>query len=180
MPPRSLALVTLASLAIACGPPGPTPSELEAAKKQEEKKKAEDEAMAKRKTEREAKEKAEKDAEAAVAAQIDALCVLPEKMPKKLDDACAARAKAEDDFMNKHFDGDARAKWNEAKGTQLGFAKQSCIKTAKIEVPACQVEAMNNAPAEFKTKLPDLLRRCMDKFGTEAGAEIAAAPPGGG
>lgn len=169
----------LLSFAPACGPSGPTPAELEAQKKAAEKKKAEEDALAKRKAEREAKEQAEKDAAEALDKQIDALAVLPEEMPKKLEDACAARAQAEDDFMNKHYEGDALAKWNEAKGTQLGFAKQNCVKMGKIEIPACTKNALDNAPAELKKKLPDLLKKCIDKFGGGP-PPGGAAPPAGG
>ena len=165
----------LISLAPACDS-GPTPSELEAKKKAEAETKAEDDALAKRKAEREAKVQAEKDAAEALQKQIDALCLLPEEMPKKLEDACAARAQAEDDFMNKHYDGDAAKKWNEAKETQLGFAKQSCIKAGNIEVPACIKVALDSAPTELKKKLPDLIRTCMEKFGGGP-PEGAATPP---
>jgi hypothetical protein len=160
----------LFSLAGACGPSGPSPAELEAQKKAAAKKKEDEDALAKRKADREAKAQAEVDAAAKLAADIDAVCVLPEELPKKLEDACAARAQAEDDFMNKHYDDAVKAKWNEAKGTQLGFAKQSCIKAGKIEVPACQTHAMENAPPELKKQLPDMLKRCMDKFGGEGQA----------
>jgi hypothetical protein len=166
------------SLLSACGPSGPTPAELEAQKKAEAEKKEQEDALAKRKAEREAKEQAEKDAAEALAKQIDDLAVLPEDMPKDLQKACDARAQAEDDFMSKHFEGAALEKWNSAKGTQLGFAKQSCMKVAKIEIPACQINALNNAPAELKKSLPDLLKRCIDKFGGE-GAGAPPPPPGG-
>ena len=93
--------------------------------------------------------------------------------------AATMRAKAEDDFMHKHYEGDVVTKWDAAKGTQLGFAKQSCIKVGKIEIPACQTNAMNNAPTEMKKNLPDLLKRCIDKF-SGGGEQIAAGgpPPG--
>jgi len=177
---RSILVVALfASPLIACDS-GPTPSEEAAKKASEEKKKAEDDALAKRKAEREAKDQAEKDAADALAAQIDALAVLPAEMPKDLTKACEARAKAEDDFMHKHYEGDVVTKWDAAKGTQLGFAKQSCIKVGKIEIPVCQSAAMENAPAELKKSLPDLLKRCIDKFGGGAGDQVAAGgpPPG--
>ncbi len=180
MSPRTvLASVVLFSFAAACGPSGPTPSELEAQKAAAAKKKEEEDALAKRKADREAKEQAVKDAEAALAAQIDALAVLPEEMPKDLKKACDARAQAEDDFMTKNFEGAAVDKWNEAKGTQLGFAKQSCMKVGKIEIPACQINALSKAPPELKKNLPDLLKRCIDKFAGE-GEQVAAgdgAPP---
>jgi membrane protein involved in colicin uptake len=174
-----LSLVVLSFATAACDS-GPTPSELEAKKKAEEENKAQEDALAKRKADREAKVKAEEDAAAALAAQIDGLATLPAEMPKKLADACAARAQAEDDFMSKHFTGDALAKWNEAKGTQLGFAKQNCEKVGKIEIPACQIEALNNAPEELRKNLPDLLKRCIDKYKDGGEAVAAGGPPAGG
>jgi len=168
------AILTFALLSTACGPSGPSPDELDAKKAAEDKKKANDDALAARKAKREAEEQAKKDAAEAEAASIMALAVLPEEMPKKLDKACDDRAQAEDDFMNKHYEGDALAKWNSAKGTQLAFAKQSCLKVGNLEVPACQINAMTTAPEELRKKLPDLLKACMDKFG---GTGDAAPPP---
>jgi len=170
------ACLTFALLSAACGPSGPSPEEVAAKKAVEDKKKEKEDALAERKAKREAEAKAKKDAEEAELAAIAALAVLPAEMPKKLEKACDARAQAEDDFMAKHYDGEALEKWNSAKSSQLGFAKQGCIKAGSLEVPACQIEAMKNAPDEMRKKLPDLLRACMDKFG--GGAEDAAAPPG--
>ncbi|HFE46559.1 MAG TPA: hypothetical protein ENJ18_13875 [Nannocystis exedens] len=168
-----VAIISLTLLSAACGPSGPSPEEIKKQEAAEAKKKADEKSLADRKAKREAEQKAKEDAEKAEKAAIDALAVLPETMPKKLDKACAARAQAEDDFMNKHYEGEAVEKWNKAKGTQLGFAKQSCLKAGSLEVPACQIEALNNAPTELRKKLPDLLRACMDKFGKEG----SAAPP---
>ena len=163
---RPALTLSLALLAAACGgPSGPSEAEVAAQKKKEDEKKADEDALAKRKAEREAKAQAEKEAAEQEAAAIDAVAVLPATLPKKLDKACDERAKAEDEFMHKHYDGDALAKWEAAKATQLGFAKQSCVSGGSIEVAACQTNAMRTAPAELRKKLPDLLKRCMDKFG---------------
>ncbi|MEZ4448498.1 MAG: hypothetical protein R3B09_03385 [Nannocystaceae bacterium] len=165
--PFAAALVALA-LALppaACGPSGPSEAEVAAQKKREDAKKAEEESLARRKAEREAAQKKKEEEEAKEAADIDALAVLPETLPKKLDKACDERAKAEDEFMLKHYEGEVLDKWNAAKSTQLGFAKQGCVKTGSIEVAACQVNAMRSAPTELKKKLPELLKRCIDKFG---------------
>lgn len=168
------ACLTFALLSAACGPSGPSPEEVAAKKAAEDKKKEKEDALAKRKADREAEAKAKKDAEEAELAAIAALAVLPAEMPKKLEKICDARAQAEDDFMAKHYEGEALEKWNAAKSSQLAFAKTDCVKVGNLEVPACQVEAMTNAPSEMRKKLPDLLKACMDKFG--AGA---AAPPAG-
>lgn len=174
---RPFALLVALSVA-ACGPSGPSEAEIAAQKKKEDEQKASEEKRAKIKADREAAEKAKKDAEEKEAAEIDALAVLPETLPKKLDKACDERAKAEDEFMLKHYEGDVVDKWNAAKSTQLGFAKQGCIKAGSIEVAACQIQAMRSAPVELKKKLPDLLKRCMDKFGGEGGGEGEAPPAG--
>lgn len=172
--PLAAALVALALAlpAAACGPSGPSEAEIAAQKKREDAKKAEEESLARRKAEREAAQKKKDDEAAAEAAAIDALAILPETLPKKLDKACDERAKAEDEFMLKHYEGEVLDKWNAAKTTQLGFAKQGCIKAGSIEVAACQVTAMRSAPVELKKKLPELLKRCIDKFG--GGAEAPA------
>lgn len=127
--------------------------------------------VAKKRADREAAEKALVDK----AAAIQALAVLPEKMPKDLKVACDEAAAAQDAFMTRNFEGEGLQKWNEAKGTQLGMVKASCAKAQSIEVPACQTNAMNNAPPEFKKDLPELLKACIDKFSVEGGG--AAAPP---
>ena len=129
------------------------------------------ERLAKKRAEREAAEKAEADK----LVLIQSLIVLPEKMPKNLKVACEEVATAQDEFMKRHFEGDALAKWEAAKGTQLGMVKASCAKMQSVEVPACQTNAMNTAPPELKKNLPELLKGCIDKFAAGAGGE--AAPP---
>ena len=70
-------------------------------------KKAEDKALeeqlAARKAAREAEKKKEEEAKAAYDAKVDALCVLPEKMPKKLAKACDQVAVANDKFMTRMY-----------------------------------------------------------------------------
>lgn len=130
------------------------------------------ERLAKKRAEREAAEKAEADKKA----MIQSLLVLPEKMPKDLKAACKDVAAAQDEFMKRHFEGDALAKWEAAKGTQLGMVQANCAKGQNIEVPACQTHAMNTAPPELKKDLPELLKGCIDKFSPDAAA-AAGAPP---
>lgn len=140
------------------------------AKEAEEKKKR----VEAKRLEREAAEKAKVEEAAKRQAAIDALLVLPEKMPKKLDKACKAASEAEDAFMLRHFDGEAVEKWNGAKSSQLQMAVATCKKLGSIEAAACQVNALETAPPEMKKALPDLKRGCMEKFGKPA---EAAAPP---
>jgi hypothetical protein len=163
----SLVVLSLLALSPACDS-GPSPEELKAQEEAAAKKAAEEKALAdgiaKRKADREAKEKAKEDAEKARLAEIDALCVLPEKMPKNLDKACAEVAAANDRFMLRLYEGEAVTKWNAAKGTQLQMQKATCMKTGSIEAAACQINAMDNTPPEHKKALPDILRACIEKF----------------
>jgi hypothetical protein len=130
------------------------------------------ERLAKKRADREAAEKAAADK----VALIQSLIVLPEKMPKNLKEACDEVAAAQDEFMKRHFEGEALTKWEAAKGTQLGMVKASCVKGQSVEVPACQIHAMNSATPELKKDLPELLKGCIDKFGA-GGTDPAAVPP---
>lgn len=121
--------------------------------------------LAAKKAAREAEAKAAEDK----ANAIKALAALPEKMPKNLEAACSGVADAQDAFMQKHYEGDGLQRWNEAKGTQMGMLKTGCIKSGNLEVAACQINAMNNAPTEYKNDLPDILKACIDKFSAPAG-----------
>ncbi len=135
------------------------------AKKAEEEK-ALGEQLAARKAAREAEKKKEEEAKAAYAVKVDGLCVLPEKLPKKLAKACDAVADANDKFMTRMYTGAALEKWEKAKQTQLGMTKAQCTKTGKVEVAACQMNAMNAAQEDMKKALPDIMRRCIEKFGS--------------
>ncbi len=136
----------------------------------EERKKAVEAARKKR----EAAAKAKEDEAAKKQAAVDAVLVLPEKMPKKLDKACKAAGDAQDAFMNRMFEGEAVEKWNAAKSTQMQKTVADCIKQANIEVAACQTNALNTAPKDLAKQLPDLLRGCIDKFGKKP---EGTAPP---
>ena len=123
---------------------------------------------------REAEAKAKEEEEAKRQAAIDALLVLPAEMPKKLDAACKAAGESQDAFMNRMFEGEAVEKWNAAKSTQIQMTVTNCIKQGSIEVAACQSNAMDTAPKELAKQLPDLLRGCIEKFGTK---DEGTAPP---
>jgi hypothetical protein len=128
--------------------------------------KAVEERLAKKRAAREAEEQA---AEAKVEA-IKALATLPEEMPKDLATACKGVAEAQDQYMQRHYEGEGLERWEQAKGTQMGMLETGCVTAGSLEIAACQINAMNNAPSEFKNNLPDLLAACMEKFGGEAGA----------
>lgn len=128
-----------------------------------------------RRKKREADAKAKEEEEAKRKAAIDAVLVLPEKMPKKLDKACKAVAEAQDGFMNRLYEGETVEKWNNAKGTQLPMTIAQCTKQASLEVAACQQNALTIAPPELKKELPELLRGCIDKFGKKAEGDTPPA-----
>ncbi|KIG19330.1 hypothetical protein DB30_03886 [Enhygromyxa salina] len=130
-----------------------------------------EERLAAKKAERAAEEKAVADK----AAAIKALATLPEELPKDIETACAGVATAQDEFMQKHYDGEGLTRWNEAKEMQLGMVKTGCVKAGSIEIAACQIVAMGAAPADYKKDLPDILGACIETYG--AGAGDAAAPP---
>jgi hypothetical protein len=139
-----------------------------------------DKRMAERKAKREAEEKAKAEAEAAKKAAIEALCVLPDKKKIEKDQkkACAAVGAAHDKFMARHFSGEVLDKWNAAKGTAIPMTVAQCTKAVSVEVAACQVHALDTAPAEMKDEASALLRGCIEKFGP-ASAHGAAAAAGG-
>ena len=118
------------------------------------------EAPNKFKAEREAKAKAAEEAAANKIKQVDALTVLPAKLPKKLAGACEELNVAMDTFMVKWFP----ANWPMQKTKQLADMKESCIK-GNIETAACQANALAAAPQELNKAVPDLLGACIEKFG---------------
>jgi hypothetical protein len=128
----------------------------------------------KRKDEEAAAQKAIDDAEAAKQEALDKITVLPEKLPKKLDKACAEVAEANDRFMLRLYEGPTVEKWNQAKGTQLGMTKANCQKSGSLEVAACQIAAMDAAGPELKKALPDIFKVCIEKFGNKEGGEKEA------
>jgi len=150
--------VTALLWATACGG-GSKPDE---AKKQEApvEAPAKVEAPNKFKAEREAKAKAAEEAAANKIKQVDALTVLPAKLPKKLAPACEELNVAMDAFMVKWFP----ANWPMQKTKQLADMKESCLK-GTIETAACQANALAAAPQELNKAVPDLLGACIEKFG---------------
>jgi hypothetical protein len=134
--------------------------------------------MADRKAKREADEKAKQEAEAKKTAAIDAVCVLPAKLPKKLDKGCAEVASAYDRFMNRLYEGEIKDKWNSAKGTQLPMTIMQCSKTGSLEVAGCQAAALDKAGPELKEEMSLILKSCIDKFGPASNLGAAAAAGG--
>jgi len=132
--------------------------------------------MEERKQKRLAEEKAKADVDAARTAALEKVAVLPPKLPKKIDKACAEVGEAQDRFMQRMFTGEVLEKWTAAKGTQLPMTVMQCTKAGSLEVAACQAYALDNAPPELKEDVPEILKVCIDKFGpaSEGGAAAQA------
>lgn len=135
--------------------------------------------IAARRAEREAKEKAKQEEEQKKQEAIAAVAVLPEKLPKKLDQACEGVWEAQQGFMERLYGDNPETveKWKAAAGTQKPMTITTCKKAGSIEAAACQIHALENAPPELKKELPAILRYCIDKFagGPPPGS---ATPPG--
>jgi hypothetical protein len=122
-----------------------------------------------RRKEREAKAAAETKAADDLKAQIDALCVVPEgaKKPKKLGDACEAVVKAQASFIERAFSKDP-AKLEKLKGAskmQTQMTMQMCL-AGNVDVAVCQKHALDGAPEELGKDLNDIMRVCVEKYGT--------------
>lgn len=166
--------VTLCALSSACDSGGSKPKADAAADAKASGDDEREKAVEAARKKREAAAKAKEEEEAKQKAAIDAVLVLPAEMPKKLDAACKAAGEAQDAFMNRMFEGEAVEKWNAAKSTQIQMTVTNCIKQGSIEVAACQSNALNTAPEVLAKQLPDLLRGCIEKFGTK---DEGTAPP---
>lgn len=145
--------------------PAPAPSAAEQAKAAQEAKIAQ--AIAEKRAKREAEEKAAKEAEAKMKAAVDALLVVPKKIPRKLrlPKACAKVTKAYDAFMHRLYDGKVIQQWDDgAKKMPLTMTKQKCLK-GNVSVALCQINALEKATPELKKQAPAIFRGCFDKFG---------------
>ena len=141
-------------------------------KEEEEKQKRIDERRKKREAEEAEKKKAEEEKQA----KLDAICVLPETLPKKVDKACEEVATAQDGFMQRLYADKPETieKWNNAKGTQIPLTVTQCKKAGSLEVAACQKHALESATVELKKEIPGIFRTCIDKFGKPPEADGAA------
>jgi hypothetical protein len=133
-----------------------------------------DDGAAKRKAEREQKAAAQEKQKADYLAALDALAVLPPKLPKGLEPACKQMLAAYDGFMRKVLTGDMLTKWTTG-GNEMRLAvfRKECLKR-NVETAACQAHALEQAGPELEPRLADLMGRCNEKFG---GGAAASAPP---
>jgi hypothetical protein len=167
--PRLLTLCA-ALILTACGgskPAGPGPdqkaAEADAAAKV---KAAEDEAaIAKRKAKREAEEKAKAEAEAKLSAELERLCVLPEKLPKDPVAACEAVGKAHDAYVRRIGDPAAIAAWDGGGSEKaLPMTVVRCTQADSVKTAACQKNALDGAGPELKDEVGKMMQLCIDKF----------------
>lgn len=167
---NTLCLALCALLLAACKgesapAPAPAPSAAEQAKAAQEAKIAQ--AIAEKRAKREAEEKAAEEAKAKMQAAVDALLVLPKKVPKRmrLPKACAKVVKAYDDFMHRVYSGKVIEQWDDgAKKMPLTMTKTKCLK-GNVSVALCQINALQKAPVELKKQAPAIFKGCFDKFG---------------
>lgn len=164
---RALPIALVLSLSAACGGEA---KKADPAPAQEAAEPAEDPAIAKRRNDRLAKEKAEKDAEAARVAAIDALAVLPAKLPKDLGKACEAVADAQLKFFERMYDGAKFEKIKAAQGTQRPSTISGCTGVGSLEAAACQVAAFDAATdPTLGSSVSDIMRVCNEKFAKPQG-----------
>lgn len=128
------------------------------------------EALAQRKAEREAAEKKQADEAAALKSKIDALAVIPDGLPKKLDKACEAMLAAYDGYMQKVLQGDMLTKWKTGGNEmQLAVFRKECLKR-DIPTAMCQAHALGAATPDLEKNLADIMQACV------ARAKAAQAP----
>lgn len=130
-----------------------------------------------RKLEREAKEKAKADEDEAARVEIAKIAVLPDKKPKKLDEACQGAVDAHDRFMQRLHTGEALAAWNASKENELPMSFVQCAAADSIEAAVCQSNALDAASPALKDRYKEIVDACISRF---APARPAALAGGGG
>lgn len=138
---------------------------------------------AKRKKAFEEKKAAEEAEKARVQAIYDPIVKLPDEMPKSVEKACEALPKAYETFYVNQNAGDDKNLLNfyDNKKKTLGERRAKCLKLDNLEVAACQVHALQNAPETgLKGYELDLLLQCVEKFAPDAMGDVAAPATGGG
>lgn len=165
----------LLALLVACGGPAPAPAPTPTPTKTEPAAPPPDAKAAERQAERQRQQAAEDAKKAEAAARVDALAVLPAKLPKNLEAGCKQMLAAYDAFMRKVLKGDQLTKWTTGGDEmQVAVFRKECLKR-NVKVAACQAHALGQATSELEPQLPDIMQRCAAKFGDDAVA--ASAPP---
>lgn len=169
--PRRFVALSTALWMSACGggePPGPTPEQKQAEAKKKEQEAAEEAAVAERKAKREAEQKAKAEAEAKVTAELERLCVVPEKLPKDPVAACDAVGKAYDAYIRRVGDAAAVAAWDGGeKDKSVPMAVVQCTQADSVKTAACQKNALDNAGPGLKDEVKKMMQICIDKFASK-------------
>ena len=180
---RTLVVCCVAVPLLACGggePKGPSADQkqVEAAKKAEDAKN--EAAVAERKAKREADEAALAEAKSKVAAELERLTVLPDKLPKDPVAACEAVGKAHDEFVKRTGDAKAIAAWDAGrKDKALPMTIVHCAQADSVKTAACQKNALDGAGPELKDETKAIMQKCIDKFATKkAPAAMPQRRPG--
>ena len=174
---RTLVVCCVAVPLLACGggePKGPSADQkqVEAAKKAEDAKN--EAAVAERKAKREADEAALAEAKSKVAAELERLTVLPDKLPKDPVAACEAVGKAHDEFVKRTGDAKAIAAWDAGgKDKALPMTIVQCAQADSVKTAACQKNALDGAGPELKDETKQIMQMGIDKFAAAKKAPAA-------
>lgn len=165
--PRVLTICAALTL-LACGgakPAAPGPDQKAAEAAAAAKAADDDAAVAARKAKREAEEQAKAAAEAKLSAELERLCVLPDKLPKDPVAACEAVGKAHDAYVRRIGDPAAIAAWDAGGSDKaLPMTVVRCTQADSVKAAACQKHALDGAGAELKDEVGKLMQLCIDKF----------------
>ncbi len=139
---------------------------------------AEDQAViAARKARREAEKKAQDELEGKIAAELERLTVLPEKLPKDPVAACEAVGAAHDAYVRRTGDAAAIAAWDGGgKERSIPMTVVQCTQADSLKAAACQKHALDGAGPELKDQTKKLLQTCIDKFAARTQPASAAMP----
>lgn len=126
------------------------------------------EAFAKKQAAEEAERKAYDDTMAKI-------LVLPDEMPASVDVGCKDMLESYHEYMLRVLAGDdgALLDWYDRKKTELGARRGTCVKLDSLEAVGCQINALDEAPAEFVGHELDIMRECAEKFAADKLAELA-------
>lgn len=127
------------------------------------------------KRKREAEAQAKADEEDRIHQAIVKIAVAPEKPPKALADACQAVADAQDRFVERLGDADAKAKWQASREGDLPMSIIACTSNDSVVVAGCQANALDQADATLKDRMQEILDVCVSKFAKPRAGGVQAA-----
>lgn len=153
------------------------------AKEAKEKKEQEetDKRIAERKAKREAEEKKKTADDEARHAEMLALVVVPDPMPKKAP-TCQDVGDAHDAYIRRLGDPEMIKQWDgSGRDKEMPMTVVRCNQADSNKVAVCQKNALDNATAIMLGHETELLDKCIDKFGKAGGrpGAVPSRPPGG-